>query len=192
MKTLLIPVLLLLPTSLLTMNENCGPATLTKAPPLAIEQQEPAKVGGVEKETKDPYRQFDFWVGNWRCETQDGKAAGKNKITLECGNKVLRENWTGAGGGVGTSLNIYDALQKTWHQTWVDQYGTLLQLDGNLDDAGNMVLRGTRPGKEGKTVKHQIKWSPLDEKVRQTWTVSNDDGKTWKVLADLNYIRVKE
>ncbi len=112
-------------------------------------------------------------------------------ITLECGDKVLQENWTGASGGAGKSLNIYDAKQKLWHQTWVDQFGTLLQLDGNLDADGNMVLRGTRPGKDGKMVQHQIKWSPQGEQVRQTWTYSTDDGETWTTAADLNYIRVK-
>jgi hypothetical protein len=169
MKILLIATLLLSPTALLGLSQQ----PTSSAP-------------------EDPYRQFDFWVGSWRCETQDGKAAGTNVITLECGDKVLHENWTGTGGGVGKSLNIYDAKQKTWHQTWVDQSGTLLQLDGNLDTDGNMVLRGTRPGKDGVTVKHQIKWSPQGEQVRQTWTYSTDDGETWTTAADLNYIRVVE
>lgn len=173
MKTLLIATLLLSPTAFLAMPQE--PAT-QKADAVA----------------NDPHRQFDFWLGSWRCETQDGKAAGSNKIVLECGNKVLRENWTGAGGGTGTSLNIYDAATKQWHQTWVDQGGTLLLLDGGLDENGSMVLRGKRPGQEGKTVLHQIKWTPVGEQVRQTWTFSTDDGKTWATAADLNYIRIQE
>lgn len=181
MKTLLIATLLLSPAAFLPPS----------APEPVTDLSQSAAQDASQDATQDPYRQFDFWVGSWRCETQDGNLAGTNTITLECGNKVLQENWKGASGGVGKSLNIYDAAQKKWHQTWVDQFGTLLLLDGELDAEGSMVLRGERPGKDGKTVKHQIKWTPKGEQVRQTWTFSTDDGKTWTTAADLNYIPAK-
>jgi len=36
----------------------------------------------------------------------------------------------GAGGHHGTSYNIYDASRRRWHETWVDDEGLLLQLEG--------------------------------------------------------------
>jgi len=141
---------------------------------------------------EDPHRQFDFWVGNWECRTPDGALGGTNEITLECGDKVLQEHWTGAQGGVGTSLNTYDARRKLWHQTWVDQYGTLLLLDGGLNEEGHMILEGTRPAADGTEIQHRIRWAPSDETVRQTWTVSRDGGAAWKTVADLIYSRVEK
>jgi hypothetical protein len=133
---------------------------------------------------------FDFWVGDWECRDPDGKLDGTNRITLECGGRVLQEHWADTGGGVGTSLNIWDPVAGTWHQTWVDQYGTLLQLDGGLDEAGRMVMRGTRPRRDGGgEVLHQIMWTPDAGAgtVHQLWTWSIDDGGTWSVAADLTY-----
>jgi len=76
--------------------------------------------------------QFDFWVGDWECRGPDGTLGGTNRITLECGGRVLQEHGEAPSGGVGTSLNIYDTHTGLWHQTWVDQGGTLLQLDGGI------------------------------------------------------------
>ena len=78
----------------------------------------------------------------------------------------------------GVSYNFYDAAEKKWHQTWVDQTGGALYLDGGLVD-GKMVLSGNRPGKDGNTVQ-RITWTPLDDgRVKQHWEVSKDDGKSW-------------
>jgi len=139
----------------------------------------------------DPHRQFDFWLGEWECFTQAGALAGTNRIELSCGGKVLEEHWKGTGGSVGTSLNIYDAQTRRWHQTWVDAGGTLLLLDGELQEDGAMLLEGTRPTPGGGEVLHRIVWMPEEdgEVVRQTWTSSGDEGKTWRTLADLDYRR---
>ena len=79
------------------------------------------------------YRQFDFWIGQWNV-TSDGQPAGTNSIHLIHDGCALQENWQGSGeGGIsGTSFNIYDQATGRWHQTWVDDSGTLLQLDGVL------------------------------------------------------------
>lgn len=70
-----------------------------------------------------------------------------------------------------------------WQQTWVDGHGTLLTLEGGLED-GDMVLRGERPRPTGTGVaRHEIRWTPLpDGRVRQHWRVSVDGGGTWKDL----------
>ena len=133
--------------------------------------------------TSAAHRQFDFWVGTWSVELPTGKVAGTNRITKIENGCALLEEWTGAGGMTGKSLNIYDASRKVWHQTWVDSSGTLLTLEGRFE---NDAMRLT-----SKT--NRITWSRLsDGNVRQLWEQTTDGGKTWKVAFDGKYIRTGE
>lgn len=125
------------------------------------------------------HHQFDFWVGEWTVATPDGKHAGDNRIERIVDGCALRESWTGAKGGVGTSYNAYDSARKVWHQTWVDRSGTLLLLEGGVVD-GRMVLSG----KSGTTL-NRISWEPRkDGSVRQLWETSTDLGKSWQTAFD--------
>ena len=127
------------------------------------------------------HRQFDFWLGEWEVRTPDGKRAGANTIRQTLGGCVLQENWRGARGHNGTSYNIYDASRRRWHQTWVDDEGLLLELDGAFVDS-RMVLSGETVDSAGRTVKQRITWERLDGgKVRQRWD-SSLDGMKWQVL----------
>lgn len=129
------------------------------------------------------YHQFDFWVGDWTV-TSNGQPAGTNSIHPILNDCALQENWQGTGGTTGTSFNIYDQATDKWHQTWIDDSGTLLQLDGGLQD-GSMVMQGQRPTPDGNGMTaHRISWTPNpDGSVRQLWDASRD-GETWTVLFD--------
>ena len=136
------------------------------------------------------HRQFDFWLGDWRVTDAAGELAGHNTVDRILGGCVVRERWQGAAGSHGTSYNIYDAARGRWHQTWVDDRGLLLQLDGGLED-GDMVLRGHRPRRDGGgTALHEVRWTPLaDGRVRQRWQVSTDGGASWREVFDGYYSR---
>ena len=138
--------------------------------------------------SSEQHRQFDFWVGTWEV-TQNGQPTGRNHIELVHGDCALAEHWVSAGGNFsGASLNIYDQANDKWHQTWVDTGGTLLELNGGLED-GSMVLSGARPGPDGAEVINRISWTPnTDGSVRQLWE-SSPDGETWTVAFDGLYIR---
>ncbi|HEY6547867.1 MAG TPA: hypothetical protein VI589_08165 [Vicinamibacteria bacterium] len=132
------------------------------------------------------HRQFDFWLGDWNVTDPQGKLVGTNKIESVLGGCVLHESWTGTGMS-GNSYNIYFAGEKRWHQTWVDNRGTLLELNGAFQD-GQMVLAGEGPGPQGGRVKHRITWSKLDRgRVRQVWESSTDGGVSWTVAFDGTY-----
>ena len=147
----------------------------TEAPPPACSEPE--------------YRQFDFWLGDWDVQLPNGKAAGVNHVRSLLGGCVLQENWTGSGGSVGTSFNIYDRSQRKWHQTWVDNQGTLLQLDGGFAD-GRMTLQGVTRDSTGVQALQRITWSqPRAGEVRQLWETSGDGGKKWTVVFDGQYVK---
>lgn len=149
----------------------------TVAGPAAAQQSGAAPCTGPE------HRQFDFWLGEWEVRTEDGQFAGTNRITSDFGGCALREEWTGAGGMRGESLNVYDGKTGRWHQTWVDGQGRLLLLDGGLDTLGRMVLRGEGSGPDGAAIVNEISWEPRDDgTVVQTWSVSADAGVSWRVV----------
>jgi len=133
------------------------------------------------------HRQFDFWVGDWRVTTPDGKHAGDNHIEKVLDGCALHESWQGASGGRGFSYSAWDATRKVWHQTWVDKDGLVLLLDGGLRD-GRMVLSNA----DGDT-QQRISWEPRkDGSVRQLWESSADGGATWKVEFDGLYRRKQD
>lgn len=139
--------------------------------------------------TAPQYAQFDFWLGEWEVSAAD-KLAGHNRIIKDLGSCVLYESWSGAGGVAGHSFSIYDNSRQRWHQTWVDNSGGLLLLDGGMVGA-SMVLEGTQAGeKPGTTTRERITWTPLsDGSVRQLWEYSADNGKTWAPRFDGHYRR---
>ena len=160
----------------------CGAAA-----PALSQAQPPAAPGAC---AAPEHHQFDFWLGDWEVRTPEGKLAGHNTISRTLGGCVLQESWRGASGHHGTSYNIYDASRRRWHQTWVDDEGTLLQLDGAFAD-GRMVLMGESVDSAGKPVKQRITWEPLaGGKVRQLWD-SSPDGVAWKVEFEGIYSRLR-
>ena len=131
-------------------------------------------------------RQFDFWLGNWNVRTPDGKLAGMNSIVSEYGGCVLHERYSTDRGYSGESLNTYDSARKVWHQTWVDNEGTLLLLEGGLHGA-SMVLEGQTAGADGQVTKHRITWTPnADGSVRQHWESTDAKGQ-WTTAFDGRY-----
>lgn len=162
-------------------------AALPATPSFAQDPADPAACTRVEQ------AEFDFWIGHWEVRTEDDQVAGRNRISRAHGHCVLREEWESVGGGTGESFSIYDAARGAWHQTWVDDEGRLLLLEGGIDGRGRMVLRGERPGPDGNLVVDEISWEPRDDgTVLQVWSVSSDAGATWRELFRGTYHRVPD
>ena len=132
------------------------------------------------------YRQFDFWVGDWNVESAAAPGTvSHNRITLINDGCTLREEYDTPQGYVGTSLNFYDSGRKGWHQTWIDNQGGGLVLEGGLQGR-DMVLQSA----EAAGQIQRITWTPLpDGRVRQHWQSSADAGKTWTTAFDGMYTR---
>jgi len=129
-------------------------------------------------------RQFDFWVGHWRV-TEHGKLAGDNRIEPILDGCALLENWTGAKGGAGKSLNFFDREDGLWHQTWVDRSGGALFLAGKFEN-GAMRLEGERAATSKQpATRHRITWTPLPGgKVRQLWESTPAGKNLWSTQFD--------
>ena len=136
-------------------------------------------------------RQFDFWIGHWAV-TEKGKPAGTNAIERILDGCALLENWTGAQGGSGKSLNFFDRGDGKWHQTWVDGSGGALFLAGTFAN-GAMRMEGERPAADKQPAsRHRITWTPLaGGTVRQLWESSPSDKEAWTVQFDGLYTPIK-
>jgi hypothetical protein len=132
------------------------------------------------------FRQFDFWLGDWDVETVAAPGTvSRNQITRAYDGCTVREEYTTPYGYAGTSLNFYDATRKVWHQTWIDNQGGGLFLEGGLRGR-DMVL--STPADRAEI--QRITWTPLDGgRVRQHWESSSDGGKTWVTAFDGLYTR---
>ena len=138
--------------------------------------------------TAPEHRQFDFWIGDWQVHKPDGSFAGINRITQEYDGCVIHEHYATGKGYSGESLNVYDAARKVWHQTWVDDSGLLLTLEGRWNGR-SMILEGLAPTPAGAMAKQRITWTPgNDGSVRQLWETADDKG-AWSVVFDGRYTR---
>jgi hypothetical protein len=91
----------------------------------------------------------------------------------------------------GTSFNTYVPASGRWHQTWVDDRGGFLLLDGEFRD-GKMTLAGEMPEQGGRRMLHRLSWERINgdpDRVRQLWESSRNDGKTWTVTFEGIYVR---
>ena len=146
-------------------SDNSKPSPSPTAPPPACEGKD--------------FREFDFWIGKWIVRKPDGTHVGNSEITRESKGCAIRENWTSLNGFSGVSINYYDESDRQWHQDWVGGDGMILHLHGGLDD-GAMVLIGETKTAKG-TTKNCISYRMMpDGKMKQEWTTSDDQGKTWE------------
>lgn len=135
----------------------------------------------------EEFKQFDFWLGEWRVVDPQGTYQGSNRIEKTQGGCLLVENWKGAAGTTGTSMNFYDGHAKEWVQVWASP-GLQLEIRGGLVD-GSMVLVGNAFYiQSGDYYPFRGTWTPMEGGiVRQHFEQSTDGGKTWTTWFDGRY-----
>lgn len=128
------------------------------------------------------HRAFDFWLGDWTV-TSPSRQGWQARSSITLGNEgcSIQEAYSTRDGYAGTSTNFFDTSKKQWHQTWIDNQGNPLYLEGGVQN-GAMVMSDGR---------NRITWTrQLDGRVRQHWEVTNEDGETFSTAFDGYYQRV--
>jgi hypothetical protein len=112
------------------------------------------------------------------------------KILNDC---VVFENWTGASGYVGKSFNLYDRRKKRWQQTWVDGMGGVTEYFGEWKEGTlRYEAKGIVPAGEKDPADQTMVFFKLDDgRVRQLIQQTRDGGKTWSVVFDGFYAKMK-
>ena len=127
----------------------------------------------------EPYRQFDFWLGEWEVTVPSGQVAGHNSITLGQQGCVLVEQWRGVKGTGGQSYNYYDNTLDQWRQVWVSP-GIIIDYVGGLEGSA-MVLKG-KIHYQAQQAQFNFtgRWTPNDDgTVTQTFMQWNPATNAW-------------
>jgi hypothetical protein len=148
--------------------------------------QEPAAVCSSAQ-----HRQFDFWVGEWTVTDTRGQLVGTSRVERTLNGCAIAESWEGANGTRGQGLHAWDPGDNQWHQTWLDNAGTVLMLAGGIVN-GEMVLEGERQMPDGTQTLERITWTPnKDGTVQQVWLSSPNRGMRWTSVSEVIYRRQK-
>lgn len=158
-------------------------ASLREAPQFdAIVEAADRKARPCEYDPK--YREFDFWIGEWEVFNPQGQKVGENVIRKTTNGCMLLENWTSAFGGVGKSMNFYDAAEKKWKQVWINGTGGISPYEGQFTE-GAMRFAGYQIQPDGQKYLFKMAFTPnADGSVRQYIEQSTDSGTTWAVWFD--------
>jgi tetratricopeptide (TPR) repeat protein len=134
------------------------------------------------------YRQFDFWIGEWKVvDTKTGSLAGMSSVNLILDNCVVFENWQPTSGFAAKSFNIFDSKDKKWKQTYVTADGQLLEFtDGEYKDHSMQFTLSSSTNE----LKKMTFIKEGEDRVRQIGELSTD-GKTWMTEYDLTYLKIK-
>lgn len=160
--------------------------TVPELEPLRGDPRFQALIAPLRPCSAEEFRQFDFWLGEWNVEAPANPGAvSRSSITSTNGGCTIHEHYRSPAGYQGSSLNFYDAARKRWHQTWIDNEGQPLYLEGGRQ-GGSMVLATTGDPRNVE----RITWTPLpDGRVRQHWESTADGGETWTTVFDGYYSR---
>jgi len=134
------------------------------------------------------FNDFDFWVGEWEVRNNaNDNVAGSNRIEKQVMNCLVMENWTGAGGSEGKSINYFNPLTEKWRQVWVAP-GYVIDIEGGLEN-GAMVLTGTIDYFTDKQYQFRGSWTPADDgSVRQFFEQYDPENEVWMPWFDGRYL----
>ena len=128
----------------------------------------------------EPYRAFDFLLGDWLVHAGSGEFQGKNVITSEENGCLIVERWQGRQGGTGQSYNYYNPKTMKWYQLWVSD-DAIIDYSGGLTSSGAMHLEGHIIYQEnGLQAPFTGTWTPQpDGSVLQELKQFNPENADW-------------
>lgn len=130
------------------------------------------------------HRALDGRLGTWYQTTPDDRLMGETEVRRILGGCALWQDWYGASGGVGASLNAYDASGDVWRNMWVNSSSIVLLSERHPRDEETMLWHVSHVSipKEEEESERWI-WS-LEDPVFNRVEVSEDGGESWSVVFD--------
>lgn len=145
-------------------------------------------------------RQFDFWVGDWDLKIRARRAPDKDewatanatqKVEAILGGCAISENFSADGPSTpwaGKSYSVWVPAMKKWRQTWVDDQGGYIALNGGVED-GAMTLYGEPFTNNGKNLRMRMVFLDVKkDSLRWEWQ-RQADGGAWQPMMVIDYKR---
>ena len=131
-------------------------------------------------EQREEFKEFDFWLGDWEVHVANGTYAGKNKIEKSQAGCALIENWLGAAGNPGISINYFDVATEEWVQVWSSAGGIQIDIRGGLTDKGMLLEGQINYVANNLTAPFRGLWTLLEDgRVRQFFEQYDEDSESW-------------
>jgi len=140
--------------------------------------------------------QFDFWIGDWVATWSD-TLHGTNRIEKMFGNCTIHESFSDPNTNfLGQSWSVYNANNKKWQQTWVDNQGGYIALTGGMANDSMILITAERPvpssvSNTGKIMSRMAYYNIKPDSFEWSWEASTDGGKSWKQNWLIHYLRKK-
>lgn len=143
-----------------------------------------------------PADYFDFWIGEWDLtwKQDDGTMGeGVNVIHRALDGKVIQENFEAKSGKMagftGKSWSVYNPRTGEWKQTWVDNQGSYMVFDGEIN-GNRRIFKRTVKDSEGNSVIQRMVFHDIEKNsLVWDWEYSNDGGETWDLRWRIFYER---
>jgi hypothetical protein len=159
-----------------------APAAAAPAPAAA-----PPPVSGACSD--GPYRQFDFWIGDWTAYEPGGAdVLAHVKVSRLADGCGLLEEVTPAKGPSSAALIVYDPDATLWRRQSVTGDGALVSLQGGMQE-GEMALEGDQSTGGGHGLA-RVTWKVEGGVVSESGQKSTD-GKDWSTWFDWDLRRAR-
>jgi hypothetical protein len=134
------------------------------------------------------HRALDFWLGSWTVTTASGERAGESSVVSVLDGCAVLERWGDVRGESGLGLHRFDRALGRWRQTWLDDRGRSMELEGDPEEG---CMRWSQEDPSGAIERGEIRRLGED-RLEQKASRSVDGGKTWTPLFHLVYHRVND
>ena len=144
-----------------------------------------------------PEQYFDFWVGTWKVEWDEGdgqKGGGINRIEEILDGAALQEHFETTygqrAGFLGTSISVYRPSLGTWKQAWADNQGWYGDFTGIFEDDKRIFQTDTTYSPDGRPlIQRMVFYDIKQDSFLWDWESSPDGGKTWNLQWRIHYTR---
>jgi len=151
--------------------------------------------------TGSEFHQFDFWIGDWdlvvhaRTTPSGNKwadARGHQHVEAILGGCAIAEHFTADGPPkpwAGASYSAWQPQLARWRQTWVDDRGGYIALDGGIEH-GVMTLYGEPRDVDGLHIQMRMVFRDVTaDTLRWEWQRTEDNWETAISMIIVDYRR---
>ena len=147
---------------------------------------------------RDPARDFDFLVGDWRMDVEQIGADGQvlralseeSRVRPMIGGAALIDEW----GTSGFTVRTYDPKASVWRLFWTDRHnvaGRMQTWEGRFEDGVGTFVGGVSTGSDRVTSKIEFSEISADSLFWKMWKTP-DGGETWVLDYVRRYTRVSD